>query len=484
MSIYNLLNIIAGIVLVISIFIFLKYYKIKIKYAAVIDVDSRLAQLKAEIEKETLQRALTTAEDLANRDKLAAQYKEALGTYGRLKKEIELLEENLEDMSFGVYKPHYNFDTSAKYKEELERIWEKKKEMVRSERAAVCAIQWQVGGSRQEGKRMTRKGIKLSLRAFNGETDAAVARTAWNNVTRMEERIRKAYEAINELGSVNQIEITSEYLDLALAELRLSYEYERKRHDEQEEQREIREQMREEERAQREFERAQQEAATDEERYRKALERARADVEKAKGEESAQANERMRDLEQKLAEAQAKLQRAKSMAEQTRCGYIYVISNLGSLGEEVYKIGMTRRLEPMDRVRELGDASVPFQFDVHAMIYSEDAPALERLLHQNFEGKRVNLVNPRKEFFRLALEEIERCAREQKVKVEFTKIAEAREYRETIAILAKNAARAEKPKEDSPLFPSSVFTEPVQALHVQEVSSSKTHEMPNTASLS
>ena len=112
-------------------------------------------------------------------------------------------------------------------------------------------------------------------------------------------------------------------------------------------------------------------------------------------------------LNQDLVEAHEKNQRAKSMAEQTRAGHVYIISNIGSFGENIYKIGMTRRLEPIDRVKELGDASVPFIFDVHAMIYSEDAPTLEKKLHKVFENKRVNLVNSRKEFFNITLDEVE-----------------------------------------------------------------------------
>ena len=119
----------------------------------------------------------------------------------------------------------------------------------------------------------------------------------------------------------------------------------------------------------------------------------------------------------------------------TKCGHIYVISNIGSFGENVYKIGMTRRLDPMERINELGDASVPFKFDVHAMIFSEDAPALENKLHETFRDKSVNMVNMKKEFFRVSLEEIEKVVKDNYAEIEFTKIAEAKDYRETLAIL-------------------------------------------------
>ena len=139
------------------------------------------------------------------------------------------------------------------------------------------------------------------------------------------------------------------------------------------------------------------------------------------------------ELEARIAEAQRNKERAKSMAEQTRRGHVYIISNIGSFGNNIYKIGMTRRLDPMDRIRELGNASVPFPFDVHAIIFSEDAPSLERELHRAFEQKRVNKINPRKEFFNVTLQEIEKLVRKNGSNIEFIKTAEAKDYRETEA---------------------------------------------------
>ena len=132
------------------------------------------------------------------------------------------------------------------------------------------------------------------------------------------------------------------------------------------------------------------------------------------------------------------------MAQLTRAGNVYIISNVGSFGEEVFKIGMTRRREPMDRIWELGDASVPFDFDVHAMIYSEDAPALERMLHTEFDDLRINKVNFRKEFFRLPLERIRNAVVTKNLNASFTLVAEAREYRETLALDKMTPAEREK----------------------------------------
>jgi len=134
--------------------------------------------------------------------------------------------------------------------------------------------------------------------------------------------------------------------------------------------------------------------------------------------------------------AKEKKERAIALAQTTKVGYIYVISNIGTLGEDIYKIGMTRRLDPQDRVDELSNASVPFRFDVHASIFSENAPQLEYELHQKFNDKRINRVNRRKEFFHVKLEDIEAFVKEHaNAEIEFTKIAEAREYRETMTVL-------------------------------------------------
>ena len=146
-------------------------------------------------------------------------------------------------------------------------------------------------------------------------------------------------------------------------------------------------------------------------------------------------SEQLAEFERQLAEAHEKNQRAISQAQLTRSGHVYVISNVGSFGQGVYKIGLTRRLEPMDRVKELGDASVPFTFDVHAMIYSADAPALENQLHQLFDAHRVNKVNTRKEFFRVPLARIEAAVHQHcDDDVEFVHIAEAEDYRKSLRL--------------------------------------------------
>jgi hypothetical protein len=317
-------------------------------------------------------------------------------------------------------------------------------------------VAWSVGGSEREGARMQKQYCKLLLRAFNGECDAAVAKVSWNNATKMEERIVKAFDAINQLGGVMQVSVSPKYRELKLQELRLEHELEEKKRAIAEEQRRIREQMREEERAQREAEKAQSEAEAEESRFQKALDKARVELAKSRGEEHQRLNAKLVELEQKLAEAHAKSVRAKSMAELTKAGYVYVLSNIGSFGDDVYKIGMTRRLDPMDRVKELGDASVPFPFDVHAMVYSEDAPALEHAFHQHFTNRSVNLVNMRKEFFRIGLDEVEAYAEERGLTISFTKLAEAREYRESLEMRNANTPKRSSKASSRAVFPESL----------------------------
>jgi len=215
----------------------------------------------------------------------------------------------------------------------------------------------------------------------------------------------------------------------------LVHEHREKVQEEREEQRLIREQLRDEAIARRELEEAQERAEKEEERYEELLAAAREAAAHAAEAERARAQAKIEELERRVAEAHANKERAISRAQQTRSGHVYVISNIGSFGEHVYKIGMTRRLDPMDRIWELSDASVPFDFDVHALIYSEDAPALEATFHSAFHPHRMNRVNLRREFFRVELTKIVEVARSHGATVDFTMVAEAEHYRRTVALI-------------------------------------------------
>lgn len=442
------------ILLLIVIRIYSSLVRIRKKYASVLDVDVERSKILADI-KALKKQLADLSQDFSNRkDKLTSEYNNAHILYEKLQKEISLLEESLEMTEFGVYKPHFDFDSSEKYKQEIEAVYEQEKAIIKADGAVKCDTEWTVSGSKVEGRKMVRQNHKLMLRAFNGECDAALSKVRWDNALKMEERIKKAFEIINKTGETHRSHITQEYLNIRLKELRLTHEYQEKIKSEKDEQRRIQEEMREEEKARREIEKAKEDAEVEEIRFQKALEKARAEVGKVTGEQLIALNSKIGKLEDQLKVAQEQKERALSRAQLTKSGHVYIISNIGSFGETTFKIGMTRRLEPLDRVRELGDASVPFPFDVHAMIYSENAPDVESKLHNHFSNKRVNLVNPRKEFFNISIDDLLSWAQTTKIDIKITQLAEAREYRETQAIRAKGEKVIEKaiPKE----VPSSI----------------------------
>lgn len=231
----------------------------------------------------------------------------------------------------------------------------------------------------------------------------------------------------------------------------MSHEYREKKREEKEEQAEVRRRMREEAKLRQEVEKA----VTEENKYERMLEKAKRDAADATDDKLRTLQKTISALTKELEIAHSKSERALSMAQQTKSGHIYIISNVGSFGENVYKIGMTRRLDPIDRVKELGDASVPFLFDVHAIIYVKDAPALEKALHKAFESRRVNLVNNRKEFFRVDLNEIREEVKKTFPDAEFIDAGEAREYRETMAI-SKQRQEAQSKSESVAQYPDEI----------------------------
>ena len=312
--------------------------------------------------------------------------------------------------------------------EQLKSLRKRVKDMVKENRAADC-----------DYAEVNRRAyaIHFAVDAFNGKVDSALAKVKHDNYGKIKQAIIDAYALVNHNGQpFRNARIQQEYLDARLEELKWAVATHVLRQQELAEQKEIREQIREEEKARREMDKAIKDAEKEERLLQKALDKARKELAGASEEQKQQYEAQLAELETKLSEAEEKGQRAISMAQQTKRGHVYVISNIGSFGEEVFKVGMTRRLEPMDRVKELGDASVPFSFDVHAMIYSDDAPALEKSLHRIFDDKSVNKVNARKEFFRLPLSDIKRAVEKEDLEdVHWTMKAEAAEYRESMSII-------------------------------------------------
>ncbi len=232
----------------------------------------------------------------------------------------------------------------------------------------------------------------------------------------------------------SRAEINSEMKTLLMKRLEIEINYKKAKQIAKEEQRELREQQREEKKAREEAIRAQKQAEKEEQIKAEAIAKLEAEMAQKSEEERLAYQEQLSALKAELALAHEKMERAKSRAQETKQGHVYIISNIGSFGKDVLKIGMTRRLEPMDRVRELGDASVPFTFDVHALIESDDAPNLESTLHRVFEDKRLNRVNRRKEFFKVSIEDIEKELDKMNIDALISKVPSADEYYQSLKI--------------------------------------------------
>ena len=327
------------------------------------------------------------------------------------------------------------------YKVKLEQIRQQQADLVKGGKAANGSINWKLNNSQKEGERMVRDYVKLILRSFNNECDASIINVKFNNIDSIEKKIRKAFETLNTLGSRMSITISHDYLDLKLQELYLCHEYQIKKQQEKEEQKLLRERMREEAKALKEMEDIKLKLGKEEKHFTKALEAIEAQLLRVStAAEQEMLEKEKSSIQQKLAEIEKTKQDIQNREQNTRAGYVYIISNVGSFGENVYKIGVTRRLDPHERVDELGDASVPFDFDIHALIFSEDAPGLENALHKAFEHRRLNLINRRREFFHVTLEEIEHVVRTNFSKpVEFIELADAPEYRQSL-VLKQNGA--------------------------------------------
>lgn len=275
-----------------------------------------------------------------------------------------------------------------------------------------------------------KKIVQLVTDAFNCKVEGSLAKLKSTNVGHIVAEIKNAYDIINLNASVLQTSIDKGYLNMRIKEAKLGSILHEMRERKKEEQRALREEMREEERASRERERLAREAEREERVKEDMLKAAQEAALNASEAERAIYEERVRQLEAEVDAAKVKTQKI-SMAQMTKVGTVYVISNIGSFGEGVLKIGMTRRLDPLDRIAELGNASVPFEFDIHTLINTEDAPKLEGELHKLFDDKRVNKVNFRKEFFHVTIGEVKEALHSLNLHPNFTMTAEAEQFRET-----------------------------------------------------
>lgn len=344
------------------------------------------------------------------------------------KKEIVVLDDEILVQEYGLYNPRYSFANALGYKEKLAVIRSKQKELIKNKGAFTGNPNWTVNGGISKGKKMVSDTQKLLLRAFNNECDELVEKVKYSNIDASLNKMKKSAETISKLGVIMGISITTAYLNLKIQELQLAFEYQVKKQEEKEESRALKAQEREAAKLQREIAEQRKKAEKEENHYERAL----SDLNKqllASPEDPDLLNKKEL-LENTLSKIEKSLADLDYREANQRAGYVYIISNIGAFGENVYKIGMTRRLNPQERVDELGDASVPFKFDVHAMIFSDDAPALEAALHRAFEDKKVNMVNTRREFFNVTLDEIKTVVRNNFDKtVEFIDIADAEQYR-------------------------------------------------------
>lgn len=283
-------------------------------------------------------------------------------------------------------------------------------------------------------KRDLNTQIKQILRCFNAECSNIIGSVTVKNVDGSRAKIQRSFDMLNKIFEPDGVQISKDYLASKLEELSLVYSYMLKEEEEREQRKAIREQMLEEDKVRREIEREKQKLEKEETQFSNEVKKLMAYMQKSKDDvERKLYIDKIQELEEKIKELQLSKESVLEREQNTRAGFVYIISNIGSFGEHVFKIGMTRRLEPMERIAELSSASVPFPFDVHALIFSEDAPGLETILHQHFDADRVNKANPRKEFFKVDLDEIKKVVLENhNATVKFVDVPDAVEYRETL----------------------------------------------------
>lgn len=366
----------------------------------------------------------------------------------KIKEQIIETDEAANLQSFGFYTPHYQYTVSDEYKEKIAEIRAAEKKMIHDKTAVTGSQTWTVNGNKSKGAKMVRDMQKLLLRAFNAECDDAIEHVKFNNLKSCEKKIATSYDAISKLGEMMQIAIDGAYYSLKINELDLVYEYQLKKQEEKDELKAARERMREEAKLAKEIEEARKKLEKEQLHYENALRKINEQISAASDAEKADLEIKKTELQQQLEKIDQEFKDVDYREANQRAGYVYVISNIGAFGENVYKIGMTRRLDPMDRVDELGDASVPFNFDVHAMIFTEDAPGLEAALHQAFADRKLNFINTRREFFNVTLDEIKKVVRENYDKtVEFVDVPAAEQYRETLAIKKSQETKQENPED-------------------------------------
>lgn len=354
-------------------------------------------------------------------------------------------------INVGLSPPTFRFDDSETLKNNVNGSREKQFQCISAGRATQANTNWEWLGSRAKGQQMVEGYQLLLLRAFNAEFEVIRRQMRSTTFEKAGEKLIKLAEQLAKLGETTGVHISGEYIKLKIEELQ-HWNAELVH----------REELKQEQKKQRALLREQKkQAGTDIEDLDDEIAECYSELIKARkraaqlaGGERAKLEKQIEKIKAEKAHLEEKFLRATSQAQITRAGYIYVISNQGSFGEGVVKIGMTRRLEPMDRVTELGDASVPFRFDVHALAFVEDAPQIERALHNKFHEQRVNTENVRKEFFRVKPEAVKSVLESFGIDTDWYLTAEAREYNESL--LMRKALQQDKAKSEEMDFPEAI----------------------------
>ena len=389
--------------------------------AVAAEVESQRSAAQAALQQERIDAEAALKREL---DALSSEKEATEARLGELRAQVVPVEEEAILQEVGIYEYRHPLSDAVAYQAELKRLSDQIKVMTKKDGGAVQATtNWTVNNSAAQGRAMMRDFSKLMLRAYNAEADNLVRGLKAYKLDSAIDRLTKVTETIARLGRTMDIKISYGYHLLRIKELELTADYREKAAQEKEREREERARLKEERKAQQELERERARLEKERQHFANAL-----DALVAKGDE--EGADRLRT---QLEEVDGKISDVDYRAANVRAGYVYVISNLGSFGEQIVKVGMTRRLDPMDRVKELGDASVPFKFDVHALFFSQDAVGLETGLHERLAARRVNLVNRRREFFRATPAEVKAHLLELSAEVlEYEELAEALEYRQSL----------------------------------------------------
>jgi hypothetical protein len=361
-------------------------------------------------------------------DRLRANVHQAMGEIAATQEQLVQTQEEMILQDAGIYQYLHPLEDAVAYKARLTTLQDQIKSLVRGGGAVNATKGWTVNGSTREGTAMVRDFSKLMLRAYNAEADNCVRTVKPHRVQALIDRLNKVRETIARLGKTMDISISAAYHRARVNEIKLTADYQGKVEEEKERVRAQREQQREEERAQREFEKEKARLLKEKSHYAAALLKVQA---------GGGTLEAIAELQARLGEIDGAIHGVEEREANIRAGYVYVISNIGAFGPNMVKIGMTRRLEPQDRIRELGDASVPFRFDTHALVFSDDAVGLESKLHAELAEHRVNHVNVQREFFYVTPAEV----RDVLQKVAGQHLLEYHEAPEAVEWHASQAAR-------------------------------------------